>query len=255
VTEQEWNACADPQRMLHHLQYAPVGVGGRLRGTGDGGPRLVSDRKLRLFAAACCRQVWPLLTDDVPCPGHNGLECCQTTLCPSCDGSGRVNRSRRAVEVAERYADGEATEAEVFAAGDAANDVDEQRGRWNVPAWAAAAVCVRNANDMFTSVTGSCGVPPVTQAALLRCIVGNPFRLLPPLRAHDLGRGCPWLTPPVLAVARAIYDARDFENLPVLADALEEAGCQDANLLGHLRGPGPHARGCWVVDLLTGREG
>jgi hypothetical protein len=55
-------------------------------------------------------------------------------------------------------------------------------------------------------------------------------------------------------LAQAIYDERAFEHLPVLADALEEAGCTDAAILGHCRQPGPHARGCWVVDLLVGRE-
>jgi hypothetical protein len=58
----------------------------------------------------------------------------------------------------------------------------------------------------------------------------------------------------VSKLAAAIYDARAFERLPVLADALEDAGCSDAALLGHLRGPGPHVRGCWAVDLLLGKE-
>ena len=55
-----------------------------------------------------------------------------------------------------------------------------------------------------------------------------------------------------LGLARAVYDAGDFSRLPILADALEEAGCADADILGHLRGPGPHVRGCWVLDLLLG---
>jgi hypothetical protein len=54
-------------------------------------------------------------------------------------------------------------------------------------------------------------------------------------------------------LAQAIYDERAFDRLPVLADALEEAGCTDADLLGHLRGPGPHVRGCWALDLLLGK--
>jgi hypothetical protein len=52
----------------------------------------------------------------------------------------------------------------------------------------------------------------------------------------------------------AIYDERAFDRLPVLADALEDAGCADADLLGHLRGPGPHVRGCWAVDLILGKS-
>ncbi|MGL4550687.1 MAG: hypothetical protein ACRC33_05830, partial [Gemmataceae bacterium] len=54
-------------------------------------------------------------------------------------------------------------------------------------------------------------------------------------------------------LARAAYDRRHFGLLPVLADALEEAGCADADLLTHLRSPGPHVRGCWALDLLLGR--
>ena len=64
----------------------------------------------------------------------------------------------------------------------------------------------------------------------------------------------------VKKLAEAVYDDRDLPSghldagrLAVLADMLEEAGCADAGILGHLRGPGPHVRGCWVVDLLTGR--
>jgi hypothetical protein len=55
-------------------------------------------------------------------------------------------------------------------------------------------------------------------------------------------------------MARKMYDSRDFSDMPVLADALEEAGCQDADILVHLRGPEPHVRGCWVVDLLLGKH-
>jgi hypothetical protein len=51
-----------------------------------------------------------------------------------------------------------------------------------------------------------------------------------------------------------MYDSRDFTDMPILADALEEAGCTDSNILMHCRGPGPHVRGCWVVDLLLGKE-
>jgi hypothetical protein len=58
----------------------------------------------------------------------------------------------------------------------------------------------------------------------------------------------------VRRLAEATYENRRWEDLPVLADALEEAGCDDADILGHCRGPGPHTRGCWVIDCLLGRE-
>lgn len=64
--------------------------------------------------------------------------------------------------------------------------------------------------------------------------------------------GC--FTPKVKTLAQAIYDDRTFDRMPELADALAEAGCTNQDLLRHCRGPGPHVRGCWVVDLVLGKE-
>jgi hypothetical protein len=88
------------------------------------------------------------------------------------------------------------------------------------------------------------------KAGLLRCLVGNPFRPSPVADPAWLA----WNGGTVRKLAEAIYDERAFDRLPVLADALEDAGCSDPELLGHLRGPGPHARGCWAVDLILGKE-
>jgi hypothetical protein len=88
------------------------------------------------------------------------------------------------------------------------------------------------------------------QATLLRCIMG-------PLPFRSVSINPAWLTwndSTVVKLAQGIYDDRAFDRLPVLADALEDAGCHDADILGHCRHPGPHVRGCWVVDLLTGRN-
>jgi hypothetical protein len=63
-----------------------------------------------------------------------------------------------------------------------------------------------------------------------------------------------WQDGTVPKLAQSIYDERTFDRLPILADALEEAGCDDTDILGHCRGPGPHVHGCWVVDLLLGKE-
>jgi hypothetical protein len=88
------------------------------------------------------------------------------------------------------------------------------------------------------------------QAELLRDLFGNPF---PP--AELIGQAwLAWNSGTVLRLAQAIYDQRAFDRLPVLADALEEAGCTDAAILDHCRGGGPHVRGCWVVDLLLGKQ-
>jgi hypothetical protein len=80
---------------------------------------------------------------------------------------------------------------------------------------------------------------------LFRCVFGNPFQ--PPVADPS------WLSPRVIAIATRIYTNRAFDQLPVLADALEKAGCADSGILGHCRFAGPHARGCWVIDLLLGK--
>jgi hypothetical protein len=82
-------------------------------------------------------------------------------------------------------------------------------------------------------------------AALVRDVMGNPFR---PTVVDE--RWLAWNGGTIVRVAEAVYAERAFERLPVLADALEDAGCNDADILGHLRGPGPHALGCWSLDLL-----
>ena len=84
------------------------------------------------------------------------------------------------------------------------------------------------------------------QPHLLRDVFGNPFR---PVRAERR-----WLVPSVGHLANVMYSGWDFASMPVLADALEELGCDDEQILSHCRGPGPHVRGCWVVDLVLGKD-
>src|SRR5205085_1066071 len=83
------------------------------------------------------------------------------------------------------------------------------------------------------------------QLHLLRDVVGNPFRPVAPDRS--------WMPENAVVLARSMYETRDFAAMPLLADLLEEAGCPAA-VSEHCRGPGPHVRGCWVVDLLLGRD-
>ncbi len=87
---------------------------------------------------------------------------------------------------------------------------------------------------------------PAKLAHILREQLGNPFR---PYRLETT-----WRTETVLALAEGIEADRAFDRMPILADALEEAGCDERPMLDHLRGPGPHARGCWVLDLILNRE-
>jgi hypothetical protein len=111
-------------------------------------------------------------------------------------------------------------------------------------AWAAAAAADSRASfgerlrqtrpDLYASL-----------AELLRDVMGNPFR---PVSIDPS-----WMTPAVLRLAQGIYDDRAFDRLPILADALEDAGCTNAEVLEHCRQPGTHARGCWVVDGLLRR--
>jgi hypothetical protein len=80
---------------------------------------------------------------------------------------------------------------------------------------------------------------------LLRDIFGNPFRF-PRIDAAVLG----WNGGTLVKLAQTIYGDRAFDRLPILADALEEAGCDNANILNHCRSEGPHVRGCWVLDAI-----
>ncbi|WP_081471938.1 hypothetical protein [Gemmata obscuriglobus] len=82
-------------------------------------------------------------------------------------------------------------------------------------------------------------------ANLVRCVLGNPFR--PAAFAPE------WRTDTVRALAARMYESRDFSAMPILADALQDAGCDSDDILNHCRGLGPHVRGCWVVDLVLGK--
>jgi len=81
---------------------------------------------------------------------------------------------------------------------------------------------------------------------MVQCVFGNPFR---PVSVDPR-----WLTSTAVTLARTIYEDRSFDRLPILADALEEAGCDDPDVLAHCRSAGPHVQGCWVVDLVLGNE-
>jgi hypothetical protein len=84
------------------------------------------------------------------------------------------------------------------------------------------------------------------QCQIVRDIFGNPF--------HPITFDPSWLTSTVLALARQMYDSRDFSAMPILGDALMDAGCSNEPILEHCRGPGPHVRGCWVCDLCLNKS-
>jgi hypothetical protein len=180
-----------------------------------------TDRKLRLFGIACCRRRWAKLPDEF----------------------------RAAVEVAERFADGEVTKKVLGAAKKQAGTALAAVARPPeiYSACGAAWSATRNAP---TAAAYPCWVftdeaDRRDQAALLRDIAGDPFR---PVTSDPS-----WLTPNVIALAGGIYSERAFDRLPLLADALRDAGCNDAGILAHCQSVGPHARGCWVIDLALGK--
>jgi hypothetical protein len=239
MTEPEWLNSADSQRMLHFLWGEQRGARGAivpLRVRGLPSTIKTTERKLRLFTCACCRAIWPLLTDE---------------------------RSRRAVETAERFADGIATEEELRQADrladDAWNELWGTRGKAAAQmAWYVSAPysLARNAVWGFDSAI----VGPLS-AVLLRDVFGNPFRPGPPRKKQaarlwntKLESWLAWNDSTVGRIAQAVYDERGFDRMPILADALEDAGCSDPDILDHCRQPGEHVRGCWVVDLLLGKE-
>jgi hypothetical protein len=209
VTDQEWDRCTEPAPMLEFLR--------------DSGK--LSERKARLFAAACCRGVW----DQVGEPPTRG-----------------------AVEVAERYADGLATAEELRRAYNEgiAVTMGPEDVTFGFAFWDALKSCSRRA---LASPLRSCH--PAVQVSLLREIFGNPFRPVSVDRAW-----LAWHGGAIPGLARVVYEERelpsghlDAARLAVVADMLEESGCTDADLLAHLRGPGPHVRGCFAVDALLGR--
>ena len=177
-------------------------------------------RRLRLLAAACVRRVMPA---DM--------------------------RAEEIIDVVERYADGEASRADFLFARKRVRTLNPSirpfaglLGRYRGltdDAMEGLTAAIGNARLSTTQegIAAECG--------LIRCVFGNPFRPV----AVDPS----WLTSTVVALAEGIYADRAFDRMPILADALMDAGCDNDDVLTHSRGDGPHVRGCWVVDLVTGR--
>ena len=235
MTEAEWLTSEDPGAMLKDWPWA------------------VSERKARLFACACCRRIWSLL----PAP-----------------------ESRRAVEVSEKLADGRARDGSRAKAHDAATQVARRvrayaeasaeavsgrllrsyRKTAAVMEWAsrtayyaheaaytgayhAAGTADRAA---FDSGNRTKDAERAAQAALVRDIFSNPYR--------PVVLDSSWLTTDVLLLARSIYEEKAFDRMPILADALQDAGCTNDAVPNHCRDAKQvHVRGCWVVDLLLGK--
>jgi hypothetical protein len=186
------------------------------------------ERRLRLVACACVRQAWHLLNPQ----------------------------ARVAVEVAEAYAEGAATAADLAVAHGRLEGLEPFLLSPRALAdWAARSASGRVVNSITgclqclrTALAPEGGKEEVkrAQADILRDVFGA-------LRFRTIAFNPRWRTQDVVAVGQSMYAQRAFEDLPALGDALEEAGCDCGELLGHLRGAGPHYLGCWALDLVTGR--
>lgn len=220
MTEEEWLSSTDPVSMLRSL------AGG------------TSERKFRLFACACVRHVWQLVSDE---------------------------RSKSAVEIAERFAEGFADQRALEQARDRAREA-AQHFSWPVgPDTAERAASVAQSttrdsgrsaalNTLYDAARSMNAVDTnhydddeiEAQVALVRDIFGNPFQSGPFEPS--------WRTDDVVALGHSMYSSRAFDRMAELADALERAGCSDNSILDHCREPGEHVRGCWVMDLVLGKE-
>jgi hypothetical protein len=227
MTEAKWLTSDDPTAMLRAL------------------PTDASARKLRLFTAVCCRRVQ------------------HTTRNPDLADAGFY------IEALERVADGAMTATEwsevVARLAQLRHDVIDRTldvltadfctfltALDDPPAegalWALVNANIALGNFRRRPEAHEVGGSPEAkvQAPLLRDIYGNPFR--PVTFSPE------WRTDTTLTLARQMYDSREFSAMPILADALQDAGCDHEDVLTHCRGEGPHVRGCWVVDLVLGRE-
>ena len=216
MTESEWLACTDPQSMMEFL-----------RGK-------ASVRKSRLYVSAHWRQVW---------------------------GRSAYPDALLLVETAERFIDRLTSRRRVrkalavAVARTSGHDDVLIEGGWAIgecrsEAYRLATFFITNGElDRYWRETNYPRLSSPQETALLRCVFGNPFRPMC-LDACWLA----WNDGAVRKMTQVIYDERRFSDLPLLADALEEAGCTVAAILDHCRSGGEHVRGCWVVDLLLGKE-
>jgi len=241
MTEDEWLASEDPGKMLKFLRR---NTDLRYQRVSDNTP--LGQRRLRLFGVAIMRRVADVFND--PCL-HEIVE----AVGGFADGIGTAVAFRNLQqqlrvrvfplplkewsrigcrELLTQHTREEFAHmvAYCLAASDhaASNAADGYH-------YAALAI---EGEDMAYEMTYQCD--------LIRDIFGNPFN---PITIDPS-----WLTSTVIALAQKMYDTREFSAMPILADALMDAGCDNPQILEHCRGPGPHVRGCWVCDLCLGKK-
>jgi len=185
-----------------------------------------SDRKLRLFATGCCRMNWWHLREY---GGHQDFIDALELRTDGLIGEDEFEEVRSGVQ---RFISRFPIALSVTACGE--------------PDTIHAAHYASIYSAEGGGLPSSYPAHRAKQCDLFREILGNPFRPV----AFDPS----WRTSTAVAIAKGMYDSRDFSAMPILADALQDAGCEHADILDHCRGPGPHVRGCWVVDLVLGKE-
>jgi len=188
--------------------------------------RRPNNPKFRLFSLACCRAIWCLLTDEL---------------------------LRNGVEMAEKYTEGKGSTQELDSLCRQIEQLEISRRATPWHGWQVmqAVIGVLKSDHLLyragivSNTLTRESVESVNQAGILRDVFGNPFR--PVTFSPD------WRTDTALTLARQMYDAREFSAMPILADALMDAGCNNDDILNHCRSGGPHVRGCWVCDLVLGK--
>ncbi|MDY3558780.1 hypothetical protein R5W23_005937 [Gemmata sp. JC673] len=215
-----------------------------LNGMVDCARLTASERKFRLFGCACC---WRL-KDDLP--------------------YGCAER----IAAAEQLADGDVSEAEYLARFAVASQGRLESGSVR----GAGRLAVHSLLNSTAAGVKQTGLATASARALIQCKwqfgksyhTGQHSIRFGNLLAHEQAQQCvlfrdifgnpfrpvtfspEWRTDTTAALAAQMYESRDFGAMPVLADALQDAGCDSDDILNHCRGPGPHVRGCWVVDLV-----
>lgn len=239
MTEQEWLNTSDSREMLEHL-----------RGNAD-------SRKARLFAVACCRQIWSRLRREEL---RNAVRAAEEFADGHIDQTALTQARRAALAVFQDPNGDDNSAAAALSAANTPAQPDSSTGDWwedefdrgdpLAPALLTSRHVARAAADERGQPRASERSGMVAeyrkQSAIIRCIFGNPFQLF----AVDPR----WRTSDAVGLARAIYEDRAFERMPILADALMDAGCEDDQIIGHCRSDGVHVRGCWVVDLVLDKK-
>jgi hypothetical protein len=224
VTESAWWAATDPDPMLDWLAGSPG----------------AATRKRLLFAGACCRRIIPKLSE----PRFRGWAAVVDLLTSEqhfgAESSGAASGGEDFLAgVSDELADPDTWT--LFGAFH-----DTRLGWFDVSAQVRAALAT-SAPTHFDELDALLGSEPLAHCALLHELFG-------PLPFRDIAVHFSWLTSDVVALARGIDDGKAFDRMPILADALQDAGCDNDDILNHCRATRwEHLRGCWVIDLLLGR--